>query len=774
MKFIISFLFSVSIVLSNAQLNVNLSGHIDLPQIHDQLLNDVWGYEDEFGNEYVLAGGTKGTSVVDISDPSTPIEIFYEPGMESIWRDLKTYGDYAYVTTEAQNGLLIIDLSPLPSSTALNVNYYTGPAGSEWQSAHNLYIDELGYVYIFGANRGNGGVIILDVTADPMNPVEVGVFDNWYVHDGYVQNDTLYCAHISDGFLSVVDIQDRSNPQLLGTSFTPSFFTHNIWADSNGIAYTTDEVSGGYVASYDVSDPSNIVELDRIQSSPGAGVVPHNVHVLGNYLITSWYSDGIVIHDATHPHNLIEVGYFDTHPLQTTGYEGCWGAYPFFSSGLIAATDRQEGLFILSPDYIQGAYLEGIVTDLNTGNPIDQVNVELSTTIHLNSTDGVGFYACGSAQDGPTQVIYSKVGYYPDTVVLNLTNGVVTVHDVQLVPIPPFNLKIIVREEGSNVLIEDAQIELIAPLITHQGTTNGIGEEDFSLYYEDVYAVHVGKWGQVTYCNNVTISSATAELLIFLRKGFYDDFTFDFSWTTTSNATTGHFERGVPFGTDGNSQTDEDVLNDCGDKCYVTGNAPYPHPDIDDVDDGTVTLRSPVMDLTSYTDPYVNYSRWFYCMHGATPNDELRIYVDNGLSGPVEIDQVDSDPAGFYNWVDVSKRISDYVAISSSMQFIFETSDLPGGENITEAAIDHFYIAEGAELGIEEVQNKLVLYPNPVRNELRVIGFEGKYQITDASGKVLLNGVNHQESILISVEDLSSGLYFLLTENGHHKFVVEK
>ena len=43
-----------------------------------------------------------------ICDPKSN-EILFVPGMNSIWRDVKTYGHYAYVTTEAMNGLLIID-----------------------------------------------------------------------------------------------------------------------------------------------------------------------------------------------------------------------------------------------------------------------------------------------------------------------------------------------------------------------------------------------------------------------------------------------------------------------------------------------------------------------------------------------------------------------------------------------------------------------------------------------------------------------------------------
>ena len=136
----------------------------------------------------------------------------------------------------------------------------------------------------------------------------------------------LYLAHINDGFLSIVDISDKSNPLLLGTQDTPNTFSHNIWLSDNGeVVFTTDELSGSYVASFDITDPTNISQLDKIQSSPGQGVIPHNTFVYNDYLVTSYYSDGITIHDATYPYNLVEVGNYDTYPQQTTSYDGCWG-----------------------------------------------------------------------------------------------------------------------------------------------------------------------------------------------------------------------------------------------------------------------------------------------------------------------------------------------------------------------------------------------------------------------------------------------------------------
>ena len=110
----------------NAQAELNFVSNIDYQALHDANLNDIWGYEDEDGNEYAIVGTTKGTSIVDVTDPLNPQEIYWLDGLESIWRDPKVHGDYAYVTTEAEEGMTIIDLSPLPGSTALTSTIFMG------------------------------------------------------------------------------------------------------------------------------------------------------------------------------------------------------------------------------------------------------------------------------------------------------------------------------------------------------------------------------------------------------------------------------------------------------------------------------------------------------------------------------------------------------------------------------------------------------------------------------------------------------------------------
>jgi choice-of-anchor B domain-containing protein len=762
--FLVFLIFSISTSWLNGQLNVQLISNIDYQQLHNCGLNAVWGYTDETGVEYALVGTTKGTSIVSLSNPALPTEIFWEPGMESIWRDLKTWDDYLYVTTEADNGLLIMDLTSLPSSNALTTNFYFGEPGVEWTSAHDLFIDENGYAYIFGANRGNGGVIILDVHTDPMNPVEVGVFDNWYVHDGFVRNDTMYLAHITDGFFSIVDVSDKANPILLGTKTTPSNFTHNIWLSDNGqFAFTTDEVSGAFLGAYDVTDPTNIIEVDRIQNSPGAGVVPHNTYVKGNYLVTSYYSDGLTIHDITYPDNMVLVGQYDTYPTQTTSYDGCWGAYAYFNSGILLASDRTEGLFILQPNYQQAAYLEGVITDFVTGLPVSGASIQIQGNVQIDPSNSTGNYATGYVDGGTFLVNYSKVGYVQQTHSVELVNGSIALKDVQLVPIPPYNFTVNVVDASNGNPISNADVRLDADLLSHEGITNGIGVEDFVLYYQENYVVLVGKWGYKTSCFEQIIDATTNSITVELEKGYYDDFEFDFGWSTGGNALTGQWERGVPNGTTSGSQPNFDAEYDCGKKAMVTGNDLASHPDADDVDGGTAVLISPSMDLTTYTDPHVNYQRWFYCMHGATPNDTMKIFVSNGVTN-VEIDRIGPDETTFLQWNSKSIRLSDFIPITASMQLRVRVPDLDPEVNITEGGLDYFFISNSNVLETNSILPiELSIYPNPVTDRLVIDGIkeESNFSLCDINGRVVQSGMLNVGLAELNLINLKSGTYLL-------------
>ena len=752
-----------------AQLNVDSLSHINYQQLHAANLNDVWGYVDELGNEYALVGTSKGTSIVDVTDPANPVEVFWLPGSESIWRDPSSFGDYAYVTTEAEDGMLIIDLGPLPQSTNLTTTLYTGPTNNPWQSAHTCFVDEFGYAYVFGANRGNGGVIMLDVFTNPMAPVEVGVFDNWYCHDGYVRNDTMYLAHVYDGFLSIVEVSNKATPQLLGTKTTPGSFTHNSWPSANGqFVFTTDEVSGAFIAAYDITDPTNIVEVDRIQNSPGSGVLPHNTHVMGDYLITSYYSDGIVVHDITYPYNMIKVGQYDTYVGQTVSYDGCWGVYPFFPSGTTVAADITNGLFVLGPQYEKASYLEGDITDANTTLALQNVAVHILPNDQTDYTALNGHYATGMLIQGSVQVEYSKVGYFPVIETVNLLQGQITIHDVQLVPIAPYNLTVIVTEQGTGNLISNAQIKLVHPLIEHLGTTNGIGEEDFVLFYQQNYRVHVGKWGYQSICFDTLIDQNTGVLTIELPLGYYDDFEFDFGWSINSTASTGAWERGIPNQTSSGSAIGDDAAFDCGTFAFLTGNDINLHPDFDDVDEGETILTSPPMDLSTYTNPYFNYSRGFYCYYGPfLVDDTLKIYASNGTT-TVLIDAVGAPQGNAMTWESKSIALTGLLPITNSMQISIRISDEDPDVNITEAAFDYFTVSNSnvAEVPFNE-ETKLRAYPVPTNDQLTLDGLavNQTLYLFDVQGILLANYPVSNETMSIDLSKFQNKVFIFVQGN---------
>jgi choice-of-anchor B domain-containing protein len=412
-----------------AQQNIELAGDLEYPEG----LSDIWGYTDSTGIEYALvavkgvSGQSGGLSVVSLSDPANPDEVYFASGTHSVWRDIKTYNGYAYVTTEADDGLMIVNLNSLPDETGVSDTTFWG---DNWTSAHNLYIDENGIMYIFGSNRGNGGVIMYDLNDTPLDPEELGSYEAAYVHDGMARGDTLYTGNVYLGTFSAVDVSDKNNPVYLGGAETPNAFCHNVWVSDDGdYVFTTDEQGGAYITGYNITDMDDVEETDRVQYDPGSNTIVHNVHVYNDYLVTSYYKAGITIHDATDPENLVQTGHYDTSPLSGGGFDGAWGVYPFFSSETIVVSDINEGLFVLTPSYTRASRLEGLITDGPTGNSIFDAKIEiLNTEIEaVDNSDVSGYYKTGMAEEGLFDVLVQKNGY-DDVLVegVSFTNGVAT------------------------------------------------------------------------------------------------------------------------------------------------------------------------------------------------------------------------------------------------------------------------------------------------------------------------------------------------------------
>ena len=407
--------------------------------------NDIWGWVSPISeDEYALVGLNDGFACINVSSPSNPTLEFQIADINSTWRDVKTWGNYAYVTTEADAGLLIVDLTDMTGNTNWHVSNFTNPttgASVEFTAAHNLYIDENGICYIFGASSATGsspsdGAIFLDVAANATAPHYLGEWNEHYIHDGMVRGDTMYAGCIYAGELYVVDVSDKNNPSTLGTHSTPNNFTHNAWiSDDGNFVFTTDETSDAYLAAYDITDCNNIQEVDRIQSNPGSSSIPHNTHVDGNFLITSYYRDGTTVHDISQPSNMVQVAYYDSYSGSGNGFDGCWGTYPYLPSGIIISSDINSStngnakLLVYERGFSGACYLEGNVTDGSTGAAIIGANIVILNTIIPNSstTNLSGNYSCGNADGGIFDVVFSMPGYINDTLQATLINGQVVI-----------------------------------------------------------------------------------------------------------------------------------------------------------------------------------------------------------------------------------------------------------------------------------------------------------------------------------------------------------
>ena len=767
MKNLVSFLFLFLILHFGlfAQKNMQFLGQLK----YDVRLSDVWGHVDSTGREYAIVGLYNGVSVVDVTDPAKPDEVYFEPGPATTWRDMKTWKGHAYITNQKSGGLKIIDLSSLPDTSGITVTSYTGGGLAK---AHNLFIDTTnGTAYVFGANIGNGGAVILDLT-DPKAPVELGQFTDFYLHDGMVRGDTLWGGAVYKGQLAVIDVTDKAKPTLLAVQETPNAFTHNCWISDNGKSvFTTDERTNAYVTSYDVSDLSDIRELDRIKPNPDSVRMPHNVHVLDDYLITSYYVEGVIVIDALRPHNLVITGHYDTAPGKDGGSGRCWGAYPWLPSGHILASDVVNGLFILGADYQRACYLEGTITDMDNGNSINNVSVEmLGADIQTDFSRTNGFYATGIADSGTYKVRFYKIGYLPDTITVHLQKGLVVEQDIQLKKMPPFKLHIKAINEFSEP-VDNAYVYVVNDDFSFTKMSNTGGVVSIDTFYAGAYTITAGKWGFELLCSQTydILPGDTLELVF--EKGYYDDFTLDFNWSTLDDDATGSWERVVPQDAYHNNilvHPGSDVLPDCGGLAFVTGNVDVT-PNSNNVNEGISKLVSPPFDLSDYNNPYVSYYRWFFTGGGTEPsNDSMVVSLTNGTSTAI-LEIINNETDTFPAWTYRAFRIKDYIELSDSMHLIFQIEDkLPN--HIVEGAVDLFRINDLNNSSIrdnEREEGLVKVFPNPFQNTFTLqidkyrFGEGYVMEVYDMTGNMVLIKDLQQRSYRINFDHFQAGLYFL-------------
>lgn len=172
---------------------------------------------------------------------------------------------------------------------------------------------------------------------------------------------------------------------------------------------------------------------------------------------------------------------------------------------------------------------------------------------------------------------------------------------------------------------------------------------------------------------------------------FDDTMETDTGWSVgqpSDTATSGIWNRMDPQGT---GAQPEDDHTPTGTDCWVTDGRAGSGLGANDIDGGSTTLTSPILDAIALGDEAeLVYWRWYSNDQGASPNsDSMLVQISNDLGNSWTTLETVSENANA--WVEQRFRIADFVEPTDMIRVRFIASDLGDG-SIVEAGVDDLRI----------------------------------------------------------------------------------
>jgi len=156
-------------------------------------------------------------------------------------------------------------------------------------------------------------------------------------------------------------------------------------------------------------------------------------------------------------------------------------------------------------------------------------------------------------------------------------------------------------------------------------------------------------------------------------------------FVATGDAVEGIWENDFP---EGNDRGDPPVDFDGSGRCWLTETDPN---DVNsDIDDGSTTLTSPIVDVSGLGSPTVSYARWFDNTAGSSPNQDVmavEVSDDGGNSWTLLEVVGPGGPEAAGGWVFVTFEIAQFVTPNENFRIRWTASDTAPG-SVVEAGID--------------------------------------------------------------------------------------
>jgi hypothetical protein len=241
----------------------------------------------------IIANGSNGLQIIDISDPENPATI----GSASITGTAKAVtviGDKAYIVI-SPNGLRVVDVNPDSDSYLTIVGSVDTPGYAE----DITVIENNAYV----ADSFNG-LQVIDIS-DPENPSIIGAVDTQGIAYGVTAaGGRIFVADYFAG-LSMIDISTPSSPVLIGSVDTPGIALNATIVNNN--AYIADGESGLTI----VPVPVEITPV-VINSANNLSVTIPSPQIAGHYTLRAF--SGSVVDELADAVLFTNIVYSTTDP----------------------------------------------------------------------------------------------------------------------------------------------------------------------------------------------------------------------------------------------------------------------------------------------------------------------------------------------------------------------------------------------------------------------------------------------------------------------------
>ena len=445
-------------------------------------------------NTYVVIGGQEEAAWthIDVTDPANSFVVAQYVWIRSAKGtnspDVKAFHqggkDYIALATERGGplgnkgtcGVYIFDVTDPANAVQVSRIIESGA----WCSVHNVFVedDENGDgAFLYITANSSSDLRVYDIE-DPAIPAKLGTYqrtvrgfggsgfyDDIYVHDVTVQDETVYASYWKAGLdmfpSSLVQTTDalinENHPAVTKIDLIPDFaparpfLVHHAFASGDGSLVGIEdeiEISSGaeVVQLWTTSPPSKV---DGLVQGTDVPVLPaHNLEIrddlFPNRLFVGWYKAGMRGWDFSATgftrQNSTQATSVQYHQVQTEiadgAYSGAWGVRmeQVGANKYIFTSDRNFGLIVDCVDCAQAVgTVTGTVTD--GSDPIAGATVSADTGQSV-STDADGNYTLGDVPAGMRTLTAAASGYASKSTTTSVTDGLTTVVDFALDPEP--------------------------------------------------------------------------------------------------------------------------------------------------------------------------------------------------------------------------------------------------------------------------------------------------------------------------------------------------